>query len=77
MWSRRCRGPNGGLGRGCRDDCTCFPPRAARRIGRVLAAITTLLVYQLVGEVLVQFFGLPVPGPVVGLLGIGASAHFF
>lgn len=34
----------------------------------MLAAITTLLVYQLVGEVLVHFFALPVPGPVVGLL---------
>ena len=67
MQSRRCRGPKGGLGRVCRHDCTCFPPRAARRIGTVLAAITTLLVYQLVGEVLVQFFALPVPGPVVGM----------
>jgi holin-like protein len=27
-----------------------------------------LLVYQLVGEVLVQLTGLPVPGPVVGML---------
>ncbi len=34
----------------------------------MLAAITTLLVYQLIGEVLVHFFALPVPGPVVGLL---------
>ena len=34
----------------------------------MLAAITTLLVYQLLGEVLVHFFALPVPGPVVGLL---------
>jgi holin-like protein len=33
----------------------------------MLAAITTLLVYQLVGEVLVHFFNLPVPGPVVGM----------
>ena len=33
----------------------------------MLAAITTLLVYQLVGEVLVQFFALPVPGPVLGM----------
>ena len=34
----------------------------------MLKAITTLLVYQLVGEVLVQFLVLPVPGPVVGML---------
>ena len=34
----------------------------------MLGAITTLLVYQLVGEVLVQFLALPVPGPVVGML---------
>jgi len=34
----------------------------------MLGAITTLLVYQLIGEVLVQFLALPVPGPVVGML---------
>lgn len=34
----------------------------------MLGAVTTLLVYQLVGEVLVHFFALPVPGPVVGML---------
>jgi holin-like protein len=34
----------------------------------MLAAITVLLVYQLVGEVIVQLAGLPVPGPVVGML---------
>jgi holin-like protein len=34
----------------------------------MLGAITTLLVYQLVGEVLVHFLALPVPGPVVGML---------
>jgi len=34
----------------------------------MLAALTLLLVYQLVGEVLVQLLGLPVPGPVVGML---------
>jgi len=34
----------------------------------MLGAITLLLVYQLVGEVLVQLTGLPVPGPVVGML---------
>ena len=34
----------------------------------MLGALTLLLVYQLVGEVIVQFTRLPVPGPVVGLL---------
>ena len=34
----------------------------------MLAAVTTLLLFQLAGEVLVHFFALPVPGPVVGLL---------
>lgn len=34
----------------------------------MLGALTVLLVYQLVGEVLVQLLGLPVPGPVVGML---------
>jgi len=34
----------------------------------MLGAITVLLVYQLVGEVFVQLTGLPVPGPVVGML---------
>jgi holin-like protein len=34
----------------------------------MLGAITLLLVYQLAGEVLVQLTGLPVPGPVVGML---------
>ncbi len=33
----------------------------------MLAALTTLLVYQLVGEVIAQVFGLPIPGPVIGL----------
>ncbi|MFN7085860.1 MAG: CidA/LrgA family protein [Burkholderiales bacterium] len=34
----------------------------------MLGALTTLLVYQLVGEVLVQAFVLPVPGPVIGMI---------
>lgn len=34
----------------------------------MLGALTVLLVYQLVGEALVQLAGLPVPGPVVGML---------
>lgn len=34
----------------------------------MLGTLTVLLVYQLVGEALVQASGLPVPGPVVGML---------
>lgn len=34
----------------------------------MLGALTLLLVYQLIGEIIVQFTRLPVPGPVVGLL---------
>lgn len=34
----------------------------------MLNTITTLLVFQLAGEVLTQAFGLPVPGPVLGML---------
>jgi len=34
----------------------------------MLGAFTVLLVYQLIGEVLVRATGLPVPGPVVGML---------
>lgn len=34
----------------------------------MLGAFTLLLVYQLAGEVIVQLTGLPVPGPVVGML---------
>lgn len=34
----------------------------------MLASITLLLVFQLVGEVLVQWLDLPVPGPVLGML---------
>jgi holin-like protein len=33
----------------------------------MLAAITILLVFQLIGEVAVIAFGLPIPGPVVGM----------
>ena len=33
----------------------------------MLAALTVLLVYQLVGEIVVVAFRLPVPGPVVGM----------
>jgi holin-like protein len=34
----------------------------------MLAAITVLLVYQLIGETLVLALKLPVPGPVIGML---------
>lgn len=34
----------------------------------MLGAFTLLLVFQLAGEILVQLTGLPVPGPVVGML---------
>ena len=34
----------------------------------MLGALTLLLVYQLAGEVIVQLTGLPVPGPVIGML---------
>ncbi len=34
----------------------------------MLAAFTLLLVYQLIGEAVVHFAALPVPGPVVGML---------
>ena len=34
----------------------------------MLKAITILLIFQLVGEVLVRALALPVPGPVIGML---------
>lgn len=34
----------------------------------MLGALTILLIYQLAGEIIVQFTRLPVPGPVIGLL---------
>jgi holin-like protein len=34
----------------------------------MLSALTLLLLLQLVGEIFVQFFALPVPGPVIGLV---------
>jgi holin-like protein len=34
----------------------------------MLGAITVLLVYQLAGEILVVVLGLPVPGPVIGMV---------
>lgn len=34
----------------------------------MIEALAVLLLFQLVGEVLVQFTGVPVPGPVVGMM---------
>ena len=34
----------------------------------MLAALTTLLLFQLVGEVLTRSLALPVPGPVIGMV---------
>ncbi|MDD5296209.1 MAG: CidA/LrgA family protein [Rhodocyclaceae bacterium] len=34
----------------------------------MLAALTILLLFQLLGEILVQWLGLPVPGPVLGMI---------
>ena len=34
----------------------------------MLSALTLLLLLQLTGEIFVQFFALPVPGPVIGLV---------
>jgi holin-like protein len=34
----------------------------------MLAGLTWLLIYQCIGEILVRWTGLPVPGPVVGLV---------
>jgi len=34
----------------------------------MLSALTLLLLLQLIGEIFVQWFALPVPGPVIGLL---------
>jgi len=36
----------------------------------MLGALTVFLLYQLIGEVLVHLFGLPIPGPVVGMLAL-------
>ena len=34
----------------------------------MLAGLTWLLVYQCIGEILVRWTGLPVPGPVIGMV---------
>lgn len=33
----------------------------------MLGTLTLLLLFQLAGEVIVQLFGLPIPGPVIGM----------
>jgi putative effector of murein hydrolase LrgA (UPF0299 family) len=43
-------------------------PRAAARRDRMLSYITLLLVCQLAGEVVAHLLGLPVPGPVIGMV---------
>jgi holin-like protein len=45
---------------------SCVEPNV--NSGHMLGSFTLLLVYQLVGEVFVHLAGLPVPGPVVGML---------
>ncbi|MDX1594373.1 MAG: CidA/LrgA family protein [Gammaproteobacteria bacterium] len=55
---------DGGDGRGdASPDGGREPPGQA-----VLAGITLLLCYQLVGETIVRALGLPLPGPVLGML---------
>ena len=39
----------------------------------MLHAIAALFILQLIGEVLVQWLGLSVPGPLVGMLLLGIS----
>lgn len=34
----------------------------------MIPTFTLLLLYQLAGEILVRLFGLPIPGPVIGLM---------
>ena len=34
----------------------------------MIAALSILLSYQLVGEIIVRFFSIPLPGPVLGML---------
>jgi holin-like protein len=34
----------------------------------VIAALSTLLCFQLIGEIFARWFNLPVPGPVIGML---------
>ena len=58
--------PRGGLGT-CRDRWRQAPGGLTRE-AVVLEALTLILVCQLVGEVSVLFTGLPVPGPVLGML---------
>ena len=34
----------------------------------MIASLATLLLFQLLGEMIVQFTGVPIPGPVVGMM---------
>lgn len=47
---------------------------AAPGRSRVIGALSTLLVYQRVGEVTVQAFGVPLPGPVLGVVLLFATS---
>jgi putative effector of murein hydrolase LrgA (UPF0299 family) len=42
----------------------------------MVAGFTILLVCQLIGEILARAFGLPVPGPVIGLVLLVAGLHW-
>ena len=45
-----------------------YPPYHSSSPDAVVHAFALLLVFQLIGEVLVQALALPVPGPLVGML---------
>ena len=52
-----------------RESAPAPPGRTAPRAGQGwIGALTLLLVYQLAGEAVVLLLGLPVPGPVIGML---------
>ena len=43
---------------------------------KFLNGVTLLLVYQLTGEILVRLLGLPIPGPVLGMVMLYAPRVF-
>ena len=47
-------------------DPTCAL-RTLNRPQNMIAALTLLLVFQLIGEVIAKAFALPIPGPVIGM----------
>ena len=47
--------------------CLQIHAEASAATRTMIGAITLLLVFQLLGEVLAQGFGLPIPGPVIGM----------